>query len=111
LYKTVKERSFDLALLRTYGASNFQIIKMMLYEGFIIVITAFLIGILFVKIGLSYIVNIAGFGFNQSIVKSISFEEIGQIGILVFAMTAFAILLAIYPILKMNISTILSNEK
>ena len=111
LYKTVKERSFDLALLRTYGASNFQIIKMMLYEGFIIVITAFLIGILFVKIGLSYIVNIAGFGFKQNIIKSISFEEIGQTGILVFIMTAFAILLAIYPILKMNISTILSNEK
>ena len=27
LYKMVKERSFDLALFRTYGASNFQLIK------------------------------------------------------------------------------------
>lgn len=29
----VKERAFDLAILRTYGASNFQLMKMVIYEG------------------------------------------------------------------------------
>lgn len=33
LYKMVKERAFDLAILRTYGASNFQLMKMVIYEG------------------------------------------------------------------------------
>ena len=33
MYKMVKERAFDLAILRTYGASNFQLMKMVIYEG------------------------------------------------------------------------------
>jgi len=111
LYKTVKERAFDLALLRTYGASNFQIIKMMFYEGFTIVVMAFFLGFFLVKIGLSYLINLFSFGYRQNFLKALSFQEIWQTGILVFIMTTISILLAIYPILKMNVSTILTNEK
>jgi len=53
LYKMVKERAFDLAVLRTYGASNLQLIKMVVYEAVFIAFLAFLIGFLCVKIGLS----------------------------------------------------------
>ncbi len=111
LYKTVKERAFDLALLRTYGASNFQNIKMMAFEGFTIIVMAFLLGFLFVKIGLSYLVSEMHLGNHQNVLKPLGLEEIWPIGVLIFMMTAIAIALAIYPILKMNISTILSNEK
>ena len=111
LYKMVRERSFDLALLRTYGANKNQLIKIIAYEGLIIVCIAFVVGLILSKMGLYFLVNNVDVMSNQKILQSITFEDFAQIGALIFIMIAAAILLAIYPITKMNISTILSNEK
>lgn len=111
LYKMVKERSFDLALLRTYGASNFQLIRMVTYEGLMIVGLALLAGFILSKEGLYYAMGFVDDGSQQSMLQSLPFNEIIKIVGLVFVMIVLSILLAIYPIIKMNISTILSNEK
>ncbi|APY09874.1 permease [Seonamhaeicola sp. S2-3] len=111
LYKMIKERAFDLALLRTYGASNFQIIKMVAYEALIVAFSAFALGLILVKIGLHLMLKFTNFGFKQNIIRELSIQDISQIGVLVFIMVTLSVSLAIYPILKMNISTILSNEK
>ncbi|SNR13897.1 ABC transporter permease [Tenacibaculum jejuense] len=110
LYKMVKERSFDLALLRTYGASNFQLVKMMIYEGFLVVISAFIIGVLLVKIVLKFVFNLDQSGY-QGILKTLSFGDIFSIGIVIVSFVLVAIGLSIYPIVTMNVSKILSNEK
>jgi len=111
LYKMVKERAFDLAILRTYGASNFQLIKMMIYEGLIIAFSAFLLGFIFIKIGLVIMLNYTQSNYQQSVIQELSFQEISQIGILILIMVIVSVSLAIFPIIKMNISTILSHEK
>ncbi len=111
LYKMVKERAFDLALLRSYGASNLQLIKMVAYEGIIIATIAFVIGFLLVKIGLRIVFNFMNSGYKQHILQEVSFYNILNAGLLVFVMILLSITLAIYPIIKMNISTILSHEK
>ena len=111
LYKMVKERAFDLALLRTYGASNFQLIRMIAYEGFIIGFLAFLLGILFSKAALYYMIRILATDYNQNIAQELPLRESLQIGGLVSIMVIFAILFALYPLTKINISTTLSNEK
>ncbi len=111
LYKMVNERAFDLAILRTYGASNFQLIKMVVYEGLIVVFSAFLLGGIFIKIGLYITVSFMQPSSQQSILKEIPFQEMLYIGFLILTMLILAISLAIYQIIKMNISTILSNEK
>lgn len=111
LYKMIKERAFDLALLRTYGASNWQLIKMVSYEGFTIVGIAFALGFLLTNVGLHFITNYLGNSPQQNILQGLAINEALQIIGLVFVMIVFAISLAIYPIIKMNISTILSNEK
>jgi len=111
LYKMIKDRAFDLALLRTYGASNFQIITMVFYEAFIIACIAFALGILFIKIGLYAMLKFTNFGYKQHMIQGLGFQDILQIGVLVLIMITLSVILAIYPILKMNISTILSNEK
>ncbi|XCF05718.1 ABC transporter permease [Tamlana crocina] len=110
LYKMVKERAFDLALLRTYGASTFQIIKIVAYEGIAITFTAFVLGALLTKTALYFILKFANFSYKQNMIQPLGLHEIAQTAGLVFAMVAFSVILAIYPILKMNISTILSQE-
>jgi len=111
LYKMVKERAFDLALLRTYGASNFQLINMVIYEGFTIVLFAFVIGFILIKTGLYFVFEIVKSDYQHSILQELSFNEVLQTVGLVCIIIILSISLAIYPIIKMNISTILSNEK
>ena len=111
LYKMVKERSFDLAILRTYGATHFQLIKIVAYEGFIIAFTAFSLGYIFVKIGLKSIVYMITTDDKWYMLKDLPCQELVNTGASVFIIIMLSILLAIYPILKMDISTILSHEK
>ncbi|MDN6342315.1 MAG: ABC transporter permease [Lactococcus lactis] len=111
LYKMVKERAFDLAILRTYGASNFQLIKMVLYEGVIVAFLAFIFGVLLVKIGVIVLLNFITSNSQQSLLQELPFQEVLHFGGLVLLMVIFSASLALYPIIKMNISPILTNEK
>ncbi|MAD96841.1 MAG: permease [Flavobacteriaceae bacterium] len=111
LYKMVKDRAFDLALLRTYGASNGQLIKMVTYEGLVIVVGGFILGLTITKAGLYLLLRIFENSKRQSIIMDLSLTEMLNVIGLVLVMIVLSIALAIYPIIKMNISTILSNEK
>lgn len=111
LYKMVKERTFDLAILRTYGASNFQLVKIVAYEGFLVGIIAFVLGFVLIKIGGSFVFEIININHNSFKLHELSYQEITDTFITVFILIITSIVLSIYPILKMEISTILSNEK
>lgn len=110
LYKMVKERAFDLAILRTYGASHFQLIKMVVYEGVIVGFSGFVLGFLFTKIGLYLLLNFMP-AHQQNMLQALPFQDIVQLGMVILILIITSVSLAIYPIMKMNISTILSNEK
>lgn len=110
LYKMVKERAFDMALLRTYGASNFHLIKMVVYEGVIIGLLSILLGVILSKAGLHCMFKMVETNYRQNILQDLSLQEFLRIGAIVFITILFSISLAIYPIIKMNISTILSHE-
>jgi putative ABC transport system permease protein len=111
LYKMVKERAFDLAILRTYGARNFQLIKMVFYEGFIVVFSSFLLGFLLLKIGLRFVLYFMKSNNQQNIITALSFQDVLQIAMLILIMVIISVSFAIYPIIKMDVSKILSNEK
>ena len=111
LYKMVKERAFDLAILRTYGASNFQLIKMVFYEGFIVVFSSFLLGFLLLKIGLRFVLYFMKSNEQQNILTALPFQDVLQIGFLILILVIISVSCAIYPIIKMDVSKILSNEK
>ncbi|KJD34382.1 permease [Tamlana nanhaiensis] len=111
LFKMVKERAFDLALLRTYGASNFQLIKIVAYEGFVATFAAIFIGLILSKVGLFFVFKMLSNQFKQTIPQSLEFSNVITVLSWVMVMVVLAILLAILPILKMNVSKILSHEK
>ncbi len=111
LYKMVKERAFDLALMRTYGATQFQLIRMVAYEGFVVICVAFIIGLTLVKLVLPLMLKFAKVMPYESTLKQLPFKDILSIGILVFLIIAVSIGVAVYPIMKMKVSEILSDEK
>ena len=75
----IKERAYDLALLRTYGASNMQLIKIVTCEGIFIVCFAFIVGFLLTKIGLHVLIDVVENGQHQLILKQLPFYEVLQI--------------------------------
>jgi len=111
LYKMIKERAFDLALLRSYGASNVQLVKMVIYEGLVIVCVALVIGFFLAKAGLYVLFNVVEGTHQKVMLQELPVDQMLQIIGLVFVMILLSVVLAIYPIVKMNISTILSNER
>ncbi|MBR9854340.1 MAG: ABC transporter permease [Algicola sp.] len=111
LYRMVRDRAFDLALMRSYGANTFQLIKMVAYEGFMIAIIAFGIGVLLSQIGIYFIFGMITDQYKQKMPFELGYQELLQTVFLVVLMVLFAIAFAIYPIIKMNISKILSHEK
>lgn len=111
LYRMVRDRAFDLALMRSYGANRFQLVNMVLYEGVLMAGTAFLIGILLSQIGIFFIFEMIRDQYKQTMPLQLKLQEVLQTGILVLSMVLLSIALAIYPLIKMNISKILSHEK
>lgn len=111
LFKMVRERAFDLALMRSYGASNFQLIRIVAYEGFLLVIIAFITGATLSQVGLYFTFSAFKSGYNQDILLQLPYSQMTKTMILIVAMVTIAIMLAILPILKMNVSKLLSNAK
>ena len=107
----IKDRAFDLALMRTYGASNLQLIKLVCYEGLIILTTSYLVGIILTKIGLYYLIHELLTKHQSFMNFTMTFDELVRVFGYVLVVFITAVGLTVYPILKMNISTILSNEK
>jgi len=111
LYRMVRDRAFDLALMRSYGANKFQLVKMVAYEGFLIAGVAFFIGVLLSQIGVYFIFDKITDQYKQIMPLQLEFQELFQTAVLIVLMALLSISLAIYPISKMNISKILSHEK
>ncbi|WP_276166415.1 ABC transporter permease [Zobellia alginiliquefaciens] len=110
LYKMVRERAFDLALMRTYGASNFQLFRIVGFEGMLMVLASLIFGFLFSLIGIHFIIDVFKSQFQQDIVLTFSTDQMLRTLLIVIAIAMVSVALAIIPLLKMNISKILSDE-
>lgn len=52
LYNALKDRQYEMALMRTYGATRWQLVWLVLQEGLVLTLTGFLLGMLFSRLGL-----------------------------------------------------------
>jgi len=101
LYNALKDRQYEMALMRTYGASRWQLAVMVLQEGMLLSILGFVLGMLFSRLGMfvigrlmqeSYHYDFAGLFFttNEWWLLAISLG-IGLFSSLIPAIRAFSI--------------------
>lgn len=67
LYNSLKERKYELAIMRTLGGSRTALFLMILLEGLVIAIIGFLIGIVLSRLGLLLLSNMMEDNFQFSI--------------------------------------------
>ncbi len=110
LFRMVKERRYELALMRTYGASQFNLIVVILIEAVLLGICGYLLGIMMAKFTL--IALFGGFASDFKYHIGLPWYAVEDIFIFLFVviLIVLATLVAVLPIFKMNVSKILSDE-
>lgn len=111
IYRMVKDRAFDFALLRTYGANNIQLIQIILYESLSIVITAFVFGYLLIQVLFYTQLQFTNSVTYQYLTQQLPWLQIFLIFTLAVITAITSVTLAIIPLFTKSISYILSNEK
>jgi putative ABC transport system permease protein len=110
LYNTLKERKYEFALLRTSGASRFQLLSLVLIESLVLCFSGFFFGTIIGRIALLFISKSSEAEFKMSFNP---FEMILDKEGVLFLVTIFVgILAAIIPAVKaykLNISKTLAN--
>ncbi|NVK51881.1 MAG: FtsX-like permease family protein [Flavobacteriaceae bacterium] len=110
LYRMVKEKAKELALIRTYGASRNKLIQLVFTEGLLIGLFSFIFGIVIATFSLQAIIALVKETYKQQIYLLEYSQDIFEMFLFIFGIIILATLLAIQPIFNMDISKIISNE-
>lgn len=110
LYRMVKERAKELALIRTYGAKRNKLILLVFSEGLLVGLFSFIIGVLIATFSLQAVFSLIKDTYKQHIYLLEYQKDILELLLFIFGIIIIATLLAIHPIFKMDISKIISNE-
>ncbi|OIQ36852.1 MAG: permease [Bacteroidetes bacterium MedPE-SWsnd-G1] len=110
LYRMVKERAKELALIRTYGASRNKLILLVFSEGLLVGISSFFLGVLLATFSLQTIFSLIKDMYKQQIYLLEYHIDILDLLLFIFGIIIIATLIAIRPIFKMDISKIISHE-
>ena len=110
LYRMVKEKAKELALIRTYGASRNKLILLVFSEGLLVGFFSFFLGILLATFSLQTIFSLIKDTYKQQIYLLEYHIDILELFLFIFGIIVIATLIAIRPIFKMDISKIISHE-
>ena len=110
LFNSMRERKYEMALIRTLGASRFQLSSMITLESLVLTISGFVLGILFSRFGVMFVSSLMeeSINYNFSSFKILN-EEYWLLGLSILIGIISSLIPAI-QVYKMNISKILADE-
>ena len=110
LFNSMSERKYEMALIRTLGASRFQLSTMIIFESLILTVLGFILGLFFSRFGVMFVSSLMEESLNYNInsFKVLS-EEYWLLGLCVLIGLVSSLIPAI-QVYKMNISKILADE-
>ena len=110
LYNSMKERKYDLALIRTLGGTRFQLSLMLIYESLLLTIIGFFIGIGLSRLSLIFISKIMDANFNYSLNNTGILNDEWWLLIVSIIIGLVACLIPSIWVYRMDISKTLSDE-
>ncbi len=109
LIKTVRERKHELALLRTYGATTFQLLKLVFLEALFLSLIGYILGWLLGRVSLLLFSALDSDTYTYHLeVNAPDIQEFFILVIVIF-MTVLAAILASFSLFKLNISKNLAD--
>lgn len=109
LYLSLKSRTYEMALLRTYGASRQQLLGMIFQEGALVALTGYLLGLLLSRGGIFVISVLLKSDYRYNFSDSILLKEEGYLLIITLGIGLLAAFIPAIQVLKINLSKTLAN--
>ena len=111
LLNSLRERKYEMALIRTIGGTKIQTSLMLFYESIILCIIGFFGGIILSRIGILVTSNLLEESLNYSISIPI-FLSSQELLLLIFSISIgiFSCIIPAFTVYKMNISKTLTDE-
>lgn len=110
LYNSLRERKYELALMRSMGASRFKIFSLLVLEGILLSIAGYLLGLLLGHAGLAILSDYAGSSYGYRFDYWQLVEGEWQLGLAVLAIGLLAGLLPAIKAIRTPISDTLSGN-
>ena len=109
LFNSMRERKYEMALIRTLGASRFQLSTMIIFESLVLTISGFILGLLFSRFGVMFVSSLMeeSINYNLNSLKILN-EEYWLLGLSILIGVVSSLIPAI-QVYKMNISKILAD--
>jgi len=110
LFNRLNERRYEMALLRSYGYSRWQLFIIILSEGLILAVTGFICGIIISRLGLWMLNNYSSTEYHVQL-QSLHFQP-QEMWLLVISI-CIGLIASLFPAIKvftLNISKTLANE-
>jgi len=110
LYNALKDRQYEMALMRTYGATRWQLLCLVLQEGLLLTFSGFLLGILFSRLGLWLVSGLMESSYHYTFSGWAWVAEEGWLLATVLAIGLLASLLPAIRVFRINISKTLADD-
>ena len=109
LFNSMRERKYEMALIRTLGASRLQLSTMIIFESIILTISGFILGLLFSRFGVMFVSNLMEESINYNLSSFRILNEEYWLLLLSVIIGLLASLIPAVQVYKMNISKILAD--
>ena len=110
LFNSMNERKYEMALIRTLGASRFQLSIMIIFESLILTFLGFILGLLFSRFGVMFVSSLMEESLNYNLNSfKILIEEYWLL-VMSVLIGLISSLIPVIRVYKMNISKILADE-
>ena len=109
LFNSMNERKYEMALIRTLGASRFQLSIMIIFESLILTILGFILGLLFSRFGVMFVSSLMEESINYNLSSFKILNEEYWLLLLSVIIGLMASLIPAVQVYKMNISKILAD--
>ncbi len=109
LYNAFKERKYEMALMRSYGATRWQLVWLVIQEGLLLTLIGFILGILFSRLGLWAVSELMEETYHYTFS---GWTWLNEEGWLLGASLAIGLLACILPaihVFRINLSKALAN--
>lgn len=109
LYLSLRERTYEMALLRTYGASRSQLLGMIFQEGLVISFFGFVLGFVLSRVGLLLVSVFVKSEYHYNFLEAGLIPEEGILLVITLLIGFFSALIPAVTVYKIDISKSLSN--
>ncbi len=109
LFNSMRERKYEMALIRTLGASRLQLSRMIIFESIILTISGFILGLLFSRFGVMFVSSLMEESINYNLSSFKILNEEYWLLLLSVIIGLMASLIPAVQVYKMNISKILAD--